>query len=413
MEQRTFKFGSSFFALLLYLFNPLTLAMGHYATPDMGSAFAFTLAPYLFWRFYSKPSNNNLIFAGISLGIALLSRFSSLSLIIIFAFWLICKAFKEKNILNNLKKFVFILLISILVLWLGYGAPLTFVPKPNEKSTAITIGANNNLYNRIFHQYAHYIIPPHFFKGFIINTYLVNHGLMAYIDSRYSDNGWWYYFPFAFLYKTPIYIFVFIIILIGLFIKSPKKYFHEKNLYLISIALLFFILACFSKMNLGIRYILPVYVTLFILLGQIITVKEKLYHSIIWGILCISIIYIMWQISPKYLTYFNEIAGGPRNGWQHLIDSNIDWGQDVYRLKDFLLKNHIQKIYVDYVWKKEPLDYNKINYTIFDKNKNTSGHLAINASALPANKWLFDENCKLLSRLGNSLYIFDLGNCKR
>jgi hypothetical protein len=39
------------------------------------------------------------------------------------------------------------------------------------------------------------------------------------------------------------------------------------------------------------------------------------------------------RIHPHYLSYFNELAGGPENGWRHLLESNIDWGQDLLFLK--------------------------------------------------------------------------------
>jgi len=41
-------------------------------------------------------------------------------------------------------------------------------------------------------------------------------------------------------------------------------------------------------------------------------------------------------IHPHYLSYFNEAAGGAENGHYHLIDSNIDWGQDLLFLKAWL-----------------------------------------------------------------------------
>jgi hypothetical protein len=34
-------------------------------------------------------------------------------------------------------------------------------------------------------------------------------------------------------------------------------------------------------------------------------------------------------IRPHYLAYFNFFAGGPANGWRHLVDSSLDWGQDL------------------------------------------------------------------------------------
>lgn len=52
---------------------------------------------------------------------------------------------------------------------------------------------------------------------------------------------------------------------------------------------------------------------------------------------------------PYYLSYFNEFAGGPKNGYHYVTDSNADWGQDLKRLKKFLDRHpEINKIRVDY-----------------------------------------------------------------
>ena len=61
------------------------------------------------------------------------------------------------------------------------------------------------------------------------------------------------------------------------------------------------------------------------------------------------------SVYPSYLTYFNEFAllrpswasdgqaGGPAGGHNYVVDSNLDWGQDLWRLGDFVKANNIQK----------------------------------------------------------------------
>jgi len=56
----------------------------------------------------------------------------------------------------------------------------------------------------------------------------------------------------------------------------------------------------------------------------------------------------IWAIYPNFLSYFNEIAGGPENGYIYATDSNLDWGQDLKRLKKWTDEKGINKIYVDY-----------------------------------------------------------------
>ena len=57
--------------------------------------------------------------------------------------------------------------------------------------------------------------------------------------------------------------------------------------------------------------------------------------------------------APYYLAYFNPLAGGPSNGYRHLIDSNIDHGQELKDLKNYMSQHGISKVqlaYFGHVW---------------------------------------------------------------
>ncbi|MEA3420563.1 MAG: hypothetical protein U9Q97_02650 [Acidobacteriota bacterium] len=54
------------------------------------------------------------------------------------------------------------------------------------------------------------------------------------------------------------------------------------------------------------------------------------------------------SIFPYYLSYFNELVGGAKNGYIYVTDSNLDWGQDLKRLTKWVDENNIKKIKVDY-----------------------------------------------------------------
>jgi len=407
-----FGIKAAFFSLILYLFNPLVLAMGHIANPDMISAFVFALSLYIFWKFTKKINSFWLILCGVFLGIALATRFSNLILIPFYLFWMIYFGIKSKTVLLNFKNFILILLIAFLTLWISYGAPINFVSKYSDSLTVNAFDSQNQepisvKYSQYMHKFCPNFIPANYCKGLMITLYLQEHGLSSYLDGKFSAAGWWYYFPLAFVYKTPLYLIFFMIVLLGLAITKPRKIFSLQNCYLLSIILLFIIFSLKSKMDLGIRYILPIYVISFILLGQIILFFKKIWITIFWLIAVGGIIYTMTIISPRYLTYFNAIAQGPQNGWKHLLDSNLDWGQDAKRLNKYLKDNKIDKIYLSYIWKKEPLQYYFIKYEDFDRVKAQNGYLAISVSNLPANQWIFDQY-DLVSRLGNSLYIFKI-----
>ena len=73
---------------------------------------------------------------------------------------------------------------------------------------------------------------------------------------------------------------------------------------------------------------------------------------------------------PYFLSYYNELAGGSKNGWQVAVDSNYDWGQDLKRLTDFVEKNKIEKIAIDYFGGGNPRYY--LGEKFENKNKRIS-----------------------------------------
>ncbi|PYL32232.1 MAG: hypothetical protein DMF35_08765, partial [Verrucomicrobia bacterium] len=107
-------------------------------------------------------------------------------------------------------------------------------------------------------------------------------------------------------------------------------------------ALIYGAIAITSQLNIGHRHLLPIYPALFIGCGAVVDLASKNRTAILTT--TVGII-LFWQIGeslairPNYLAYFNEVAGGPSRGYQHLADSSVDWGQDLPALKTWL-DNH-------------------------------------------------------------------------
>ena len=121
------------------------------------------------------------------------------------------------------------------------------------------------------------------------------------------------------------------------------------------------------------------------------------------------------MIYPHYLAYFNELIGGPDNGQKYLIDSNLDWGQDLKGLKKWLDKNGIaETIKLNYDNKLEA-DYRKINYEAYNFcEKPTKGIFAIRVNNLVGQaptlrncfRWL--DNYEPIAKIGYSIWIYNL-----
>ncbi|MBI1975003.1 MAG: hypothetical protein HYS57_01430 [Parcubacteria group bacterium] len=125
----------------------------------------------------------------------------------------------------------------------------------------------------------------------------------------------------------------------------------------------------------------------------------------------------LW-INPYFLAYFNEFAGGPAKGVHYVVDSNLDWGQDLKRLRDFVLKNGITKIKVDYFGGGNAEYYLGERYERLERGPQ-KGWIAVSASFLKSgqgklNLGLEDEEgfylwlnaYKPVAKIGYSIYVY-------
>lgn len=60
---------------------------------------------------------------------------------------------------------------------------------------------------------------------------------------------------------------------------------------------------------------------------------------------------------PYTLTFFNQLAGGPRNGYRYLADSNLGWGQNLKTLKAWMDRNGVSHVNLAYFGQADPAYY--------------------------------------------------------
>src|SRR5262249_45170380 len=105
----------------------------------------------------------------------------------------------------------------------------------------------------------------------------------------------------------------------------------------------FAILALVSSqtgMNHHVRYTMPALPFLFVWCSQVANVRSLMVRGVAYGALGLSVISSL-TVFPFSLSYFNEAAGGPRRGQEHLLDSNIDWGQDLLYLREWIERQSV------------------------------------------------------------------------
>ena len=392
-------------SIFLYCFCPNILAHSSIATLDLGTTcFSFIYFYYL----YQLLKNQKIIFtlpAGILLGLALLSKFSSILLIAITIVLMILWYFYEfsrerfktvpyitsKTICNFVKKplfflissFAIIILLSIFIIIINYGL--------------------------IFHQFS--LMP--YWNG-IKNLSNILKKTEFYFLSKTSYEGWYSFYIITYLIKTPLPTICLLIASIVFIIK--KKLISFDTLFPVVPIICFFLFPSITKFSVGYRYILPAIPFIFVLIG-IIASDKPLLNKIPIRIALIGLL-ILYLINfkmnaPDYLSYFNELVGGPKNGYKYLVDSNLDWGQDLPGLKQFMNEKRIDFIYLDYFGSINPELY-EINYKPIPEDNLLEGIYAISATYLQGlfvhNKHKYDKFKKItpINTIGNSIFIYKI-----
>ena len=183
----------------------------------------------------------------------------------------------------------------------------------------------------------------------------------AFFAGDYSAKGWWYYFPAAILLKTPVV--VLLLFGIGVFVSSRRQE-PSPGLFLLVPIAMFLALAITSNLNIGLRHILPIYpfVVMVAAVGAESVISRFKRRTGATAVLLAIAALEFGVVYPHNLAYFNAFAGGPTQGFRYLADSNIDWGQDLKRLKAWMNEQKVDHINLAYFGVAEP-SYYGINRT--------------------------------------------------
>ena len=332
-------------AVGLFAFDPNLIAHGSLATTDLGmTAFTF-IALYGLMRFLRRPIWPMFLLAGIGLGLAMSVKSSGILLVAAFALMILAKVRQPTRLVSYL---VGLVGLACLVVWAVMGLEVRTPygwPVPLPAATYWLQVAD--LANKS--------------AG----------GQTAFLMGQISQHGWWTYYPIAFGLKTPLPTLILLAIGLGWRVASGRwQEKVERWLTLGSFPVLYGTSALFSSFNTGYRFLLPVLPFVFVFVGeqisnlqspisnlkfQVGSLRFGIWH-LIFGALGLWYVVGAARIFPHDLTYFNELAGGPDNGYHFLVDSNLDWGQSLVDLKAYLDQHGVSQVnvsqytYTDPAW---------------------------------------------------------------
>jgi hypothetical protein len=402
--------GAGLLAFFLYSFEPNIMAHSRLATNDLLLTLLIFSTVYQFWSYHAAPSFKGLLLTGVLLGLALLSKFSAIVLLPILG-TLALLAPPASLAGNDSPRLVAVTRGRAIAYRVAIAlAALGCVVAVGATLLLMFYGASWKLaLAGLQHAIVHYRAGQ-----------LAIIGHRAFLMGDYSTDGWWYYFPVAFTVKTPVALLIFIVVALALvsFKKPQVSYF-----LLIPVGVLF-CAGLGSHLNIGLRHLLPVYPFLIVLASSIVTIRFSSPRFFAAGFCGLVLWYLLstLRVFPSYLAYFNEFVG-PDRGYLTLVDSNLDWGQDVKRLKNFMTEKGIEQVYLSYFGTANPCYYG-IKFIFLPGTPSNCGEnpeprsthfIAVSATNLqsvylPVDSYGWLKGYTPVAQIGYSIFVYDIRN---
>ncbi len=316
-SSRLYGRAAGLLSLLLFTTGPNMLAYGGLVTEDMAFTALSFLAVYAWYLYNREGGKAALAASGLFLGLALNAKYTA------------------------------VLLLPSLAAYLLLELRLRRAAVPEVRSGLAALGTVFGLAALTLLAFYGFTHAGHYLGGLLETRSHINGGQMSYLNGRYSPTGFWDYFLYALLVKTPLPVLLLALLAAAVRIKE-KSLLSRDGLYLAFFPALLLVSASFSNFNIGLRHVLPVYPFLFVFCGGALKLFKKKLSFIVPALL------LLWQIKasagvqPYFLTYFNELAGGPARGDEHLLDSNLDWGQDLKGLGRYLDREKVSDLILSY-----------------------------------------------------------------
>ncbi len=351
-------------AILLFTTLPPVLAHSSFATTDMALAATLVAALFAFIRSLERLTYFRSFLLGLAVGLALLSKFSALLFLpscgLALFVWYRVAATSTAAASNadggrKLKAIGLTVLTALTIIWGGYRfslRPLTNAAERPHEALDSFVKTSGTLHDSAY--WAAETIPlPALEVVAGINQLREKYaaGAPFYFLGKVRERGSWYFFPVALAVKTPLPFLILAGVGLVILIRERRPRGDWRPLAP-PIAAIILLLVCMpSKFNLGLRYILPVYPLLAIVGGLGALRLWNLDRSRFAARAAVTLL-LGWQLvssvrsHPDYLAYFNEVAG--RQPERILIDTDLDWGQDLLRLVDTLRTRRIESVALDY-----------------------------------------------------------------
>ena len=342
---------AGFLAAVLWCFCPQVLTFGSLVTGDMAATVLGATTLYFFWKWLREPTAKRAAQCGLVWGLTESSKFVCLMFYpLLPLLWLAWRWDERrekpwfKTVLREFWQGLGMVLLSLSVIncWYqfeGVGAPLKSYHIGNKVLSLFgPTGEKESAFRTWLGEFPA-PLPSNYLGGLDEITKFVTANPPSYLGGVYKAGGWWYFYLYGWLIKLPLGTWLIIGLACGLSLMrrlsrqtaaDPKS-----GNYLFRAGVAMFVFVTVTSGVQFLRYTLPVLPIVLIWASQVADatiarprwVRAATLFGVFWTVGSSLLVF------PHSLSYFNEVVGGSRYGYQYLIDDSYDWGQDLLLLR--------------------------------------------------------------------------------
>jgi tetratricopeptide (TPR) repeat protein len=372
-SRRMFGGGAALLAMLLVVFEPSILAHGAIVTTDLAETCWFFAAVYAFYRYSQHPTALRLIVSGVAAGLALAAKHSGILLFPVLGLlavgdpWIRWRDSVPRGpsgdggwklrIVRQAAALGLIVAVAIATLWGFYRFRYSSRPAGHEMTESLPAFIQDSIRSRNVHSIMlsrvipglTHVLPESYLYGLADITTDSVAGRPSFILGHLYATGRWFYFPIVFIIKATL---GFLLLLLLTFLTRGYLWGEKsrETLFLVIPAAVFFGVSLMSRLNFGIRHILPVFPFLIVLAAaaawHLARQRRAWRYAAIFLVTfhCVSSL----RAFPNYLSYSNEAWSGPKETYRYLSDTNVDWGQGLIDEGEYLARHKITECWIAY-----------------------------------------------------------------
>jgi len=377
-------------SLLLYVLCPNVLAHSRLVTADIAVTCFIFLTCYCLWKLLRSPRWRLVVALGLCIGLAFGSKFSALLLVVIVPLQaaVLLAAYgnrlgallKGRTVAASLVALVLVVSVTTVTVDTVYGFRGMFVPLGKlEMGSPILRGAAR------LAPWLPTPLPRAFLMGLDLKAQEAGRGgYPGFLFGQWAEAGWRSFYAMSLLIKLPIGV----LMLAAMSLLWWRRGWLREQWSGVAMAwipiVVFVVLATllFYRFNYGLRYILPVLPFVHLASGRVGKLAESRRGAfVVAGSMAAWCIYAAVTIFPHHLSYFNEFVGGSKNGFKCMVDSNLDWGQDLRELKAYMDRRGLDRISLAYFGHVSPKLYG-IDFVPLARGDRPAGTIAVSATLL-------------------------------